>query len=279
MRKAFAINHVAHDGVMPTLGRQLHIGEASTKGAMAEKRNWSRAASGLALVLTIAGAARGASAQATTGSYPALAPREQYMMDRTAEIALARTAATPALSNDASVLVLGPHGYETAAPGATHFTCLVERSWDKPFDDAEFWNQKMRGPICMNEAAVRTVLPMIMERAEWALSGVSKEEMAKRSKTSAKAMTPPAAGAMSYMLSKEQYLSDDNGHPWHPHVMFFSPTIDGAAWGANVKGSPVLSGPLTSQVTLFFIPVRKWSDGTLADYGPPPAGSDDHHQH
>jgi hypothetical protein len=81
------------------------------------------------------------------------------------------------------------------------------------------------------------------------------------------------------MLSKEQYLSDDNGHPWHPHVMFFSPAIDGSAWGAGVKGSPVLSGPLTSQVTLFFIPVRKWSDGTLADYDPPPAAHDGHHHH
>jgi hypothetical protein len=103
--------------------------------------------------------------------------------------------------------------------------------------------------------------------------------MAERSKISAKANTPPAPGAMSYMLSKDQYLSDDRGHPWYPHVMIFSPATDGSAWGADVKGSPVLSGPLTSQITLFFIPVRKWSDGTLADYGPPPAGSDDHHQH
>jgi hypothetical protein len=255
------------------------------KGAKVEKRNGLVAASSLALTLTLtltltmAGVAQSASAQATIGSYPAMAPRNQYMMEKTAEITLARTAAPAALSNGASVLVLGAHGFETAVKGANPFTCLVERSWDKPFDDPEFWNQKMRGPICMNEAAVRTVLPMIMERAEWALSGVSKEQMADRSKTSAKANTPPAAGAMSYMLSKHQYLSDDHGHPWYPHVMIFSPTTDGSAWGADVKGSPVLSGSLTSQITLFFIPVRKWSDGTLADYGPTPAGSGDHHHH
>ena len=249
------------------------------KGARVEKRNWLSAASGLALALAIAGAAQSAAAQATVGSYPAMAPRDQYMMDKTAEIALARTAASAALSSDASILVLGAHGFETAATGSNPFTCLVERSWDKPFDDPEFWNQKMRGPICMNEAAVRTVLPMIMERAEWALSGASKDEMAERSKTSAKANTPPAPGAMSYMLSKEQYLSDVHGHPWYPHVMFFSPTTEGSAWGADVKGSPVLSGTLTSQISLFFIPVREFSDGTLADYGPPPAGSGDHHHH
>ena len=233
----------------------------------------------LVLAMTVTLGAAPAWAQGGAAAYPAMAPHHQYMMDRTAEIALARSAASAALSKDASVLVLGAHGFETAATGKNPFTCLVERSWDKPFDDAEFWNQKMRGPVCMNDAAVRTVLPMILERAEWALSGVSKHEMAERSKTSAKANTPPAAGAMSYMLSKDQYLSDHHGHPWYPHVMFFSPAIDGSAWGADLKGSPVLSGALTSQVTLFFIPVRKWSDGTLADYGPPSAGSHDHHHH
>ena len=208
-----------------------------------------------------------------------MAPRDQYMMDKTAEIALARSAAVPAISNDADVLVLGAHGFEPAVKGTNHFTCIVERSWDKPFNDPEFWNQKMRGPVCMNEASVQTVLPMILERAEWALSGVSREEMAERSKTSAKANMVPATGAMSYMLSKQQYLSDNGGHPWHPHVMFFSPPVDGSAWGADVKGSPVLSGTLSSRVTVFFIPVRKWSDGTLADYPPPPAGSTEQHHH
>jgi hypothetical protein len=242
------------------------------------KWNHIGAVGGLALALTIAVQAQGASAQATTGPYPNMAPRDQYMMDKAAEIAMAKSAAVPAISNDASVLVLGAHGFETATKGTGQFTCLVERSWDKSSDDSEFWNQKMRGPVCMNEAAVRTVLPMIMERAEWAMSGASREEIAARSKTSAKANVTPEIGAMSYMMSKQQYLSDTNGHPWHPHVMFFSPAVDGSAWGADVKDSPVLSGPFTSKITTFFIPVRKWSDGTLAEYAPP-AGSDEHHHH
>jgi hypothetical protein len=243
------------------------------------KHNHIGAAGSLALALTIAGAAQGASAQGTASQYPNMAPRDQYMMDKTAEIALARSAAVPAISNDADVLVLGAHGFEPAAKGTNHFTCIVERSWDKSFDDAEFWNQKMRGPVCMNEAAVRTVLPMILERAEWALAGVSRDEIAKRSKTSAKANMVPATGAMSYMLSKQQYLSDNGGHPWYPHVMFFSPPVDPGAWGANLKGSPVLGAVLSNRLTMFFIPVRKWSDGTLADYPPPAAGSTEQHHH
>jgi len=33
---------------------------------------------------------------------------------------------------------------------------------------------------------------------------------------------------MAYMLSKQQYLSDEGGH-WYPHVMFFAPRTDQAA--------------------------------------------------
>ena len=238
------------------------------------KRNHIGAAGGLALVLTIAGAV-----QAATGPYPSMAPRDQYMMDKAVEIVLARSAAPPSISNDASVLVLGAHGFETAATGTNHFVCLVDRSWTKSFDDPEFWDPKIRGPMCLNEAAVRTVLPAIMERAEWALSGLSLAEIAERVKTSSKANTTPATGAMSYMLSKQQYLSESGTHYWYPHVMFFSPPVDPNAWGANLKGSPVLGAVISSRLTMFFIPVRKWSDGTLADYGPPPTGSTGQHYH
>ncbi len=46
-------------------------------------------------------------------------------------------------------------------------------------------------------------------------------------------------GAMCYMLSKEAYLSDRDGH-WRPHLMFFVPDTDPKAWGAGLSGSPVI---------------------------------------
>jgi len=236
-------------------------------------RHQGWAISGFVFLLSVAGAAHGA-----PSPYPDMAPRDQYLIaDRAEEIALARSAAVPSIADNAGVMVLGPHGFETAAKGTNGFVCIVERAWDKPFDDPEFWNPKMRGPDCLNEAAARTVLPVYLERAEWAMSGLSKNEMEQRSKTSAKANTPPAPGAMAFMLSKQQYLSDDGGQ-WHPHVMFFSPHMALDAWGAGLKGSPVLGADDPGLFTTFFIPVRKWSDGTLADY-PAPAGSSDHHQH
>jgi hypothetical protein len=61
--------------------------------------------------------------------------------------------------------------------------------------------------------------------------------------------------------------------------MFFSPPVDPGAWGANLKGSPVLGAVLSNRLTMFFIPVRKWSDGTLVDYPAPAAASSEQHHH
>jgi hypothetical protein len=107
-----------------------------------------------ALALAL-GAARQAQAQDAKTPYPSMAPLDQYLMaDRNAEIALARTAAPPSISSDATVMVLGRHGYETAVEGKNGFVCIVERAWMGPFEkDPGFWNPKNRGPDCYNPAA------------------------------------------------------------------------------------------------------------------------------
>jgi hypothetical protein len=47
--------------------------------------------------------------------------------------------------------------------------------------------------------------------------------------------------------------------------MFFLARTDGAAWGANLEGSPIYAAEGDPEpVTTFFVPVTKWSDGTTA---------------
>jgi hypothetical protein len=206
-------------------------------------------------------------AQTARASYPSMAPVEQYLIaDRDAEITLARSAAPESISRNAEVRVLGRHGYETAAPGKNGFVCLVERGWNSPFDSPDFWNPKLRGPDCYNPPAARSILPLITKRAEWALAGLSKDEMAKRVKAIAekKELPPVEPGSMTYMMSKDAYLTDDDGHNMS-HLMFYLPK--GTAWGADLQGSPVLHGQLDvpgtpEPVTEFLIPVIRWSDGT-----------------
>ena len=210
--------------------------------------------------------AQGAQAQDTKSPYPSMAPLEQYLMaDRNAEIALARTAAPKSISADASVVVLTGHGYEPGAKGTNGFVCIVERAWMSPFQHPEFWNPKNRSPICYNPAAARSILPYTFKRTELVLAGLSKPQMLDRIKgaVASKELPTPEPGAMSYMLSKEQYLSDAVGH-WYPHLMFHIPKTDGASWGANLDGSPVLLDPREAPEpeTIFFVPVGMWSDGS-----------------
>jgi hypothetical protein len=74
-------------------------------------------------LVALLSAAHPAQAQDAKTPYPNMAPLDQYLMpDRNAEIALARSAAPEAISRDAEVLVLGPHGYETVAKGTNGFT-------------------------------------------------------------------------------------------------------------------------------------------------------------
>jgi len=166
-------------------------------------------------------------AQATKPTaYPAMAPVEQYRIaNREDEIALARTAAPPSISADAEVLVLGSHGYETAVKGKNGFVCFVERSWTAGFDDRQFWNPKLRAPNCFNPQAVHSVLPQYLERTTWVLAGDTRQQMIEKARAAFARhhFVTPEAGSISFMLSKQGYVSDDAGGPWLPHVICFIP--------------------------------------------------------
>ncbi|HEY2808967.1 MAG TPA: hypothetical protein VGI91_09245 [Steroidobacteraceae bacterium] len=225
----------------------------------------------LICVLGAASQIQAQSAQAQDGSspYPRMGSLGQYLMpDRNAEIALARTAAPQSISANATVMVLTRHGYETAAKGTNGFVCIVDRAWSSPFDDPGFWNPKNRSPVCYNPAAARSSLRYTFNRVKLVLVGLTKPQMLERIRASVanKELPTPEPGAMSYMLSKESYLNDQAGH-WVPHLMFHIPKTDGASWGANLEGSPVVVAPfrlVPEPETIFLVPVGKWSDGTRA---------------
>jgi hypothetical protein len=198
--------------------------------------------------------------------YPAMAPVSRYLIaDRAEEIRLARSAAPASIADQATVLALGALGYETAAEGTNGFVCIVGRSWDMSFDSPQFWNPKVRTPECFNAVSARSVLPRYLARTERVLAGMSKPEMRKREAADRAAGTlkPPAPGSLCYMLSKDGYINDAAGGPWHPHVMYFTPRTDDAAWGANLPGSPVASDSTSyDETTIFFVVVPNWSNGT-----------------
>jgi hypothetical protein len=215
------------------------------------------------------GAALLCASAARATDYSAMAPLDQYLMDRPAEIALAKSAAPPTIADKASILVLTRHGYDTEIKGSNGFVCAVERGWMSQYDFPQFWNPHMRGPLCYNPAAVRSILPYTIRRTELVIAGRSKLEIAAAIKDSiAKHTLPPLeAGALTYMMSKEGYLNDQ-AHNWVPHLMFYFPRADGASWGADLSGSPVMLNPQFQEspeaLSVIMVPVTHWSDGTPA---------------
>ena len=225
--------------------------------------------SGAFVLIVILGASWQAHAEDAKAPYPSMAPLDQYLMaDRNAEIAMTRSAAPAAISSDAEVLVLGRHGYETAAKGNNGFVCMVQRSWAAGIDDPEFWNPKLRAPICFNPPGARSYLPLIIKKTELVLAARSKAQVFEDIKAAfdKKELPTLESGAMGYIMSKQGYFSDRDGR-WHPHLMFFARLTDPAAWGADLPGSPIIafSGNDTPErLTVFLILVGQWSDGTAA---------------
>src|SRR6516162_2008489 len=214
-------------------------------------------------LVVVLGVSWKAQAQDIKTPYPSMAPLDQYLMERDAEIALARSAAPESISKDAGVMVLGRHSYETAIQGKNGFVCIVERSWTSPIGDPGFWNPKGRAPICLNAAAARSYLPRTIMKTDLILAGRTKAQMMEAivAAIDKKELSGIEPGAMCYMLSKQGYLSDEAQH-WHPHLMFFYSGIAPAAWGAGLSGSPILAFHETwEQLTTFLVPVRVWSDG------------------
>lgn len=136
------------------------------------------------------------------------------------------------------------------------------------FDSPEFWNPKLRGPLCFNPPAVRSILPLTFKRTDLVLAWLSKAQIIDGIKAfDKKELLPLEPGAMTYMMSSQGYLADDGGH-WVPHLMFYVPLTDDKTWGADLPNSPVLLSPqfhgAPEPITVFMIPVLNWSDGTPA---------------
>ena len=214
-------------------------------------------------MFVVLGTAYQAMAQDAATRYPNMAPIEQYLMDRTAEIALARSAAPESISRDAEVLVLGRHGFETGVKGKNGFVCIVGRSWTSAAD-ADFLDPKVRVPMCVNAAAARSYLLRITGITDLVLAGRTKAQMEETiaAAVEKKELPPMEPGAMCYMMSKQGFGGDSAPH-WPSHLMFFFSDTDPAVWGANLPGSPVIavSDP-QEHLTQFVVAVHRWSDGT-----------------
>jgi hypothetical protein len=227
-------------------------------------------------LLVVLGTVYHARAQGAVTTYTKMAPVDQYLMaDRAAEIALARSAAPESIAREAEVLVLSRHGFETAVKGTNGFVCIVARGWTSA-PDPDFWNPKVRVPMCVNAPAARSYLLRLTKETEWGLAGRTPAQMTEAitAALAKKELAPVQSGAMCYMMSKQGYGGDSAPH-WPSHLMFFFSDTDPAIWGANLPGSPIIAvADPVEHLTQFVIPVQRWSDGTEYHQG---SGAEHHH--
>ncbi len=197
---------------------------------------------------------------AAQGKYP---PVDAYLMPRDAEIALARSAAPPALADRASVKVLTKSGFEVAQEGDNGLVCLVMRGFSAPtYTPAAFraivYDPTIHAPICFAAPAVRAVLPYYELRTKLALAGKDPDQITEALQAAyVKGELPRRDGAtFAYMFSAHQHLGPGIG-AWHPHMMVFVPYADAATVGATPFGEtlPTVTDDAGTPFAVVVIPV------------------------
>src|SRR5579862_2640132 len=168
----------------------------------------------LAFPIWLACIAGGRVAWSQSATRDGLAP----LMPEADEIALARSAAPPAISDSATIYVLRRGGFHKVVDGSNHYTCLVNR--DHP---------NSLYPGCFDEEAARTVLQVEMFLQTLREQGVAESELESRvaAGLASGALARPRRPAVHYMMSPRQRIySSPTGRlvgAWHPHIMIHLP--------------------------------------------------------
>jgi hypothetical protein len=221
---------------------------------------------GCSLVLALCLVSSLSSAKNVTTAYPSTAPLTEYLIPRDSEISLARSAAPTSIAKDAEILVFTTTGFQSAVKGKNGFVCMVARSWSAGFGDPNFWNPRVRAPICYNAMAAQSQVPETIKRTQVALAGGAESQIHEALKAAIETGELPVAkaGSLSYMISKGTYFNRSEGH-WLPHLMLYMPETDLKAWGAGLAKSPIIGNNFPDEhLTILLIPVGRWSDGSLS---------------
>jgi hypothetical protein len=170
-------------------------------------------------------------------------PLDEYLMPRDAEIALAKSAAPPGVSDRATIKIFTKSGYEVARQGDNGTVCMVMRGFAAPtYTPAQFrdlvYDPTVRAPICFTPPAVRTAMPYYELRTKLAIAGKGPDQIAESLQAAYIKGELPRRDAVTfaYMWSAHQHLGSGIG-AWRPHMMVFAPYYDNSMVGGNEFGS------------------------------------------
>jgi hypothetical protein len=167
------------------------------------------------------------------------------------ELALALSAAPPAVAARAGVYVLDKAGYVEARKSQNGFVCIVEHRIPNAVE-----------PQCLDAEGVKTFLPRILMVGSLRAQGKAEPEIreaVRKSFADGKFRAPTRPG-VDYMLSTHNVVTIDEQKgiavPFPPHLMFYAPGMTNADIGSDGgPGSAVFVVDEKSPHALMIVPV------------------------
>ncbi|HEU4698652.1 MAG TPA: hypothetical protein VFS40_05695 [Gemmatimonadales bacterium] len=158
-----------------------------------------------------------------------------WLLPAEREVALALSAAPPAVAAGAGVYRLEAGGYRLHRASRNGFTCLVERSHPRSLE-----------PICYDREATAAILPRVFDEMAARLAGTDAAAIRRATAEGYRSgrYRPPQRMAVAYMLAPEQRSHDPatgRTTPIPRHLMFYTPFVTdadlGLAPGAEATGA------------------------------------------
>ncbi len=197
-------------------------------------------------------------------------PLSTFLLDEARELALARSAAPPAITDKAGFYVLRATGaYELVTPSKNGFHCLVQRSFTVPTSNAtEFYQPRLVAPICFNAEASATLMQRDFFITTLVGQGRSLPDIrnAETAAYESGRLKYPSRTAIGYMFSSAHWLGEAVG-AWHPHVMVWAPGFlptdlvpaETGSFGVH-SGLPIMDIRYGLRQPLIAIPIGKAID-------------------
>ena len=179
------------------------------------------------------------------------------------EIALATSAAPPAIAAGADVYVIRASGPVKLRSGTNGVACMVSRDLH---DGSQY-------PICFDRAASETVMQREMLENRLRAGGLEEAKVQERVKAAFAdgTLRQPSGPSVAYMMSPRQVLFSDAAESgrrvgaWHPHLMLYLPRLTRAQLGLDTADVDVLQLDHSGEPdALLVVKVPAWSDGTPA---------------
>jgi hypothetical protein len=152
------------------------------------------------------------------------------LLPRDREVALALSAAPPAVASNAEVWVLESKGYVKVREGSNGYACMVSRT-DHPLDLT---------PVCHDQNGIESMIPEALLRAELRAKGLDEAQVKARigEAYADGKLRVPRPGGISYMVSTEGYTwnaAKNAKETVPPHVMVYEPYATNASLGIDPK--------------------------------------------